>query len=162
MAEIYSLVLQETLGERSDVIRWSAQPQPYNSRLGYNVIMGLDDSSIAHWRKVWNFKVPPKIQIFLWKYFHNILPLKIMLSSRVHANMDSICSLCQAGEESREHLIWECPLVKRVWILFLDWWNVGRNVLQSQGNFFQLIQLVRGSELKVAWSTSLIALLWTI
>lgn len=102
--EIFSIVKQTTKGKKKDVIRWSARHQVYSSRQGYNIIMGLDNSCINHWKKVWSFKVPPKISIFLWKYFHDILPLKKLLNERITCGIEVVCSLCGVGEESKDHL----------------------------------------------------------
>lgn len=35
-------------------------------------------------------------------------------------------------------------------------------MLNGQGQFFDMIRLINGNELRVAWSTALIAMLWTI
>ena len=124
--------------------------------------MGLDNSCINHWKKVWSFKVPPKISIFFWKYFHDILPLKKLLNERITCGIEVVCSLCGVGEESKDHLFWRCPIVHNTWKLFLDWWSIKKSVLNGQGQFFDMIRLINGNELRVAWSTALIAMLWTI
>ncbi|XP_063946063.1 uncharacterized protein LOC135151510 [Daucus carota subsp. sativus] len=160
--EIFSLIQQISLEERQDSIKWSASPQSYSSKKGYSIIMGLDNSGVDEWRKIWNYRIPPKILIFLWKSFHGVLPLKKLLKERMTGVLDSSCSLCAKDDETREHLFWDCQTVKSIWSTFFDWWNISRSVTQRNGNFFQIIRLVKGTELKIAWSTSVIALLWTI
>lgn len=76
--------------------------------------------------------------------------------------LDSSCSFCAKEDENGEHLFWNCHIVKTIWSAFFDWWNISRSVTQGSGNFFQIIRLVKGTELKIAWSTSVIALFWTI
>lgn len=53
-------------------------------------------------------------------------------------------------------------MIKRVWQAFFEWWNIHRNAAQGNGNFCQIIKLVKGVELQMAWTTSVIALLRTI
>ncbi|WOH15395.1 hypothetical protein DCAR_0934933 [Daucus carota subsp. sativus] len=124
--------------------------------------MGLDDSFTSHWRKVWSLRIAPKISLFLWKYQHDILPIQKVLNSRVPLKFSPNCSLCGIEEESRAHLFWNCYLVRKVWIVFLDWWSLNRNVMNGHGDLFLLFRCLKGVALREAWHTSVIALLWTI
>lgn len=76
LKEIFSLIQQISLEERHDSIKWSASPQSYSSKKGYSTIMGLDNSGVDEWRKIRTYRVPPKILIFMWKFFYEVLPIK--------------------------------------------------------------------------------------
>ncbi|WOG87927.1 hypothetical protein DCAR_0207160 [Daucus carota subsp. sativus] len=160
--ELLSCFSHINLGNGYDAIKWPYRDQAYSTRLGYKLIMGLDDSFTNHWRKVWCLRIPPKISLFLWKYQHDILPIQKVLNSRVPLKFSPNCSLCGIERESREHLFWNCYLVRKVWIIFYDWWSLNRNVMNGHGDLLLLLRCLKGVALREAWHTSVIALLWTI
>lgn len=70
-------------------------------------------------------KIPPKIQIFLWKIEHRVLPSRFFLSIRLKSLMlDITCKLCGYSVEDQNHILWACPFVKDIWEIFFEWWGV--------------------------------------
>lgn len=66
------------------------------------------------WRKVWGLTLPPKLALFLWKVLHTIVPTKVVLFRRGMAG-DSVCPVCGQGEETVEHLFFECDFARHLW-----------------------------------------------
>jgi hypothetical protein len=66
------------------------------------------------WEVVWKLRVPSKIQIFLWKSLHGILPGMSILASR-HIKVTPQCPICQAGPEYINHLLFKCLRATEVW-----------------------------------------------
>nr|GEV68573.1 copia protein [Tanacetum cinerariifolium] len=54
----------------------------------------------------------------------NRLPTMSCLSSRGVAVSSSTCPLCESAQESIEHTLFECPLVRSIWLKCCAWWNV--------------------------------------
>lgn len=63
-----------------------------------------------HWRSVWALPCQGKIQHFVWKCFHDILPVNDVLVRRHLAN-DVLCPLCKEDRESVVCLL-DAPLHK--------------------------------------------------
>ncbi|KAL6584706.1 hypothetical protein OROMI_003995 [Orobanche minor] len=67
------------------------------------------------WAKLsWKLTVPPKVKIFLWKMFHNFLPVGSNLLSH-HVPVVGACTQCKLGWESTTHALIFCPKVKPFW-----------------------------------------------
>lgn len=66
--------------------------------------------------------IKKKIQHFIWCACHDILPV---LSSLVKRKMkvDIRCKLCGEGEETIEHLFFDCSEAKATWKLALVQWD---------------------------------------
>lgn len=56
---------------------------------------------------------PPKVKIFIWKLFHDGIPVKERLQSR-GVRTDLAYFFCGEKEETMNHLFAECEWVKRV------------------------------------------------
>ncbi|OVA09429.1 Reverse transcriptase zinc-binding domain [Macleaya cordata] len=66
------------------------------------------------WCKIWNLNVIPKIKVFIWKCYSDILPLNSRLS-RIIIIPSKDCALCLNQEETFRHLFIDCPFAKAVW-----------------------------------------------
>ncbi|XP_026453472.1 uncharacterized protein LOC113354327 [Papaver somniferum] len=95
-----------------------------------------NDQTTRDWRAIWNLEVAPAVKNFLWKCAHEILPTNAKTASILHY-IDSICKLCNYGEESMTHMFLNCPAATEVWqqmldgnhglfdhhTVFMDWFN---------------------------------------
>lgn len=68
------------------------------------------------WKTLWKVNAPPKLRHFMWKSFHGALPTMVNLFRRKSAQ-SPICPICNACEETiehlilQEHVILQCPWV---------------------------------------------------
>lgn len=69
------------------------------------------------WEAIWSSKLPPKIKVFAWKLCSRALAVGEELARR-GMQVSLMCHQCNQLE-TLEHMLWECPWVKRVWELLL-------------------------------------------
>lgn len=88
------------------------------------------------WRTVWQLPVKPKLKHFLWKCLHNWLAMGSVMKRR-GLRIDETCKRCGLGEETIEHLFFQCHESSLIWKLapvgwdgilnqtatFDDWWR---------------------------------------
>lgn len=65
-------------------------------------------------KKVWKFKIPLKIEVFLWLFLKNKILTKDNLYKRGWKKKDKLCQFC-SNTESLQHLFFECPLAHFLW-----------------------------------------------
>ena len=89
-------------GVGGDKWAWHFDPKGvYKVRSGYRAIMEakhVDSSSyvnsdVVWWRKMWSLSIPPKVRLFVWRAFHEILPTMVSLKFR-GISCDGICPRC--------------------------------------------------------------------
>ncbi len=79
---------------------------------------GVDDRIITY---LWGWRIPLKIRIFLWLALRH----KLLTGDRLIIRWwvgPSFCSLCNASEETLDHLLLVCPYAKAVWSGALHNW----------------------------------------
>lgn len=76
----------------------------------------LEPSYTALQAKVWKIKTSKKIQHFIWQAISNCLPVCNSLADR-HCGTDRHCARCGAEQETRNHLLFECPPSAQAWAL---------------------------------------------
>lgn len=97
----------------------------YSTKSGYRRLFDMEGKQarntntshvipIESWHTIWNAKVPQKIKQFMWKVYHNALPVKSNLYRRKISN-SPICTICQDEEETVEHTLLLCPWTRPVW-----------------------------------------------
>ncbi|XP_023640352.1 uncharacterized protein LOC111831073 [Capsella rubella] len=95
----------------------------YSTKTGYHVprndlLPQPSDTQVGecNWlEEVWNVKVSPKLQNFLWKALAGALPTGLQLASR-SMPLDPSCIRCR-DPESICHMLFNCPFVKKIWAL---------------------------------------------
>ncbi|XVF88802.1 hypothetical protein PTKIN_Ptkin19aG0080700 [Pterospermum kingtungense] len=80
---------------------------------------------------IWHFETdetPNKIKAFLWRVYHNSMPVMIELA-RMHIPVSPICQRCKNSLETLEHALRGCPRALEVWRhLTFQWDNdIGGN-----------------------------------
>jgi hypothetical protein len=66
------------------------------------------------WKAVWNLQAPLVLKHFFWKVCNNILPTKVLLSSKkIVQNL--LCPCYLREEENIYHILWSCPSSTAVW-----------------------------------------------
>lgn len=68
------------------------------------------------WYKIWQLKVPNKIQMFLWRFIPNNLPVRNNLKRRKF-KMETICPMCKRFDEDCGHIFFKCKNAREGWRL---------------------------------------------
>ena len=93
----------------------------YIVKSGYKLLCNNEDvSEVSNrkvtdgcWSKIWNIKVPTKIQIFIWRIIHDILPIRVNLVNR-RIPSKQICTKCELEEKDCSHAFRSCPVSHEV------------------------------------------------
>ncbi|XP_073133398.1 uncharacterized protein [Henckelia pumila] len=94
----------------------------YSMKSGYRVGSGLhnppanqSDSVIMKnwWNFIWSLTIPPKIWIFWWRVFHNIIPTMMNLRKHHVPVFGWCCPLCHTYADSTCHSLFYCSKVKK-------------------------------------------------
>jgi len=79
------------------------------------------DGNGFQWYKIWQLKVPNKIQMFLWRFAHNSLLVRRNIARR-GINLDTLCPVCKRFDEDYGHIFFKCKKVKQCWRLMnMEW-----------------------------------------
>ncbi|RAL48061.1 hypothetical protein DM860_017852 [Cuscuta australis] len=90
-------------------------------------IDGLDMQDTG-WVKIWKLKIPNRIRAFLWLARHERLACNAERYRR-HLGEADTCPSCVDRSKSVEHIIRDCPNIKRIWNKLL-----GTNIVQGLSN----------------------------
>lgn len=150
------------LKQGNDEVIWTPAHGSYSTQVCYN---NLRASSVAMpvWGKIWNVKAPPKVQIFLWKFSHKVLPTKVLLRSRMpNFGLDDLCEWCLRGHENLDHIFFHCQVARWAWKFISEWWNV-KFVPKDPDEVWKVINFqFTGSSLKKVWQVIVATALWSI
>nr|GEY38113.1 RNA-directed DNA polymerase, eukaryota [Tanacetum cinerariifolium] len=93
--------------------------------------------------------VPIKINVFAWKVKMDGLPTRFNISRR-GMNIDSmLCSLCDNGVESSNHMFFSCSLVRHLYRMISAWWDVPFKDVHSYVEWLEWLVTMRlSSKLK--------------
>ncbi|XP_021759557.1 uncharacterized protein LOC110724448 [Chenopodium quinoa] len=106
-----------------DYVYWKySRDDKFSSKSAYAKLVALSDqllegSSPIHpitWSKFWALPILPKWKLFIWKIFHNALPVADTLRSKGRP-VDPVCSFCFHASETTEHLFLRCSFIRRLW-----------------------------------------------
>ncbi|KAH0992419.1 hypothetical protein GBA52_003902 [Prunus armeniaca] len=114
-------------GKEEDRLVWPGEKNGrFSVRSGYHCIHALQVETTTRkastssridplvWKNIWKAEVSPKIKNFLWRVTHDRLPTAMALQERKIARTP-LCPICQAHEESIDHLLLFCPWVELIW-----------------------------------------------
>jgi hypothetical protein len=66
------------------------------------------------WHKIWQMKVPNKVQMFLWRLIHNSLPVRNNLKRR-KVKTKTVCPMCKRLDEDCGHVFFKCKKARECW-----------------------------------------------
>ena len=66
------------------------------------------------WKNLNDTLFCPRARDVLWRVMHNALTVRAFLHE-IHVDVRPQCVLCQAENETLDHLFLQCPIVKPVW-----------------------------------------------
>lgn len=110
-------------------------------------------------KKVWKFKIPLKIKIFIWLFAKNKILTKDNLFKKGWRKGDKKCQFCHL-EETVQHLFFECPVAKLLWNVVCCALNI-KPILNFQhlfGQWLNKIDRLTGNLVVVG----LAAMIWAI
>lgn len=126
---------------QTDYFYWSLEKSGiYSVKSGYKLLCEEERKDEASgssrqgmfvlWSKIWSLKVPRKINHFLWRACTDCLPTKTNLLKRKIV-ADSLCQLWGKFPENTMHALWNCEVVRSVWIVEFSWVNEWQNMGHS-------------------------------
>ncbi|KAK1399306.1 hypothetical protein POM88_009169 [Heracleum sosnowskyi] len=152
-----------SLNSREDVLIWLPGKDKYTVKEGTS-LMGFGNNAITDsWNFIWNLKIPPKVQIFMWKLHHGILHVKAFLKSRMrNSQASSNCCRC-SDTETVLHLFWQCSFAFDIWKWLFEWWGLPSIRIGSDiPTMWDSYRCFRDRITQEVWKTTLGACVWTI
>lgn len=86
----------------------------YQSLLTWNRLGALTRNETWPW--IWKLKIPPKINLFIWKCAHHRIPTKSILFSH-STHHSQLCARCNETE-TPFHVLRDCDFARNIWISF--------------------------------------------
>lgn len=116
------------------------------------------------WNIIWSLKIPPKVQYFLWKLEHGIIPTKLFLSRRLNNGVFTIIGdTCLQFNEDQEHIFWSYSFSKKVWYGILEWWGITNRLhVFSNFNVWSWLNWFSNTSIKIGWGIALASTLWSL
>ena len=85
-----------------------------STHLPTNPIIQLIPGNTLLKQKIWKTRIPSKLQHFLWKMTSQSLATSYNLKRR-HIINDAQCKRCCQGEETEQHIFFDCTYAKAMW-----------------------------------------------
>ena len=116
----------------------------YSVRSGYKAAIesrnqvggSSNEEAVKWWKYLWGLRIPPKVKIFIWRCFHEILPTAFNLERR-HVSVSPRCYRCGEDGETIFHALISCRLAIEVWEETAFWANVN-DCVPSSFDYFLL------------------------
>lgn len=71
----------------------------------------------------WNNWTPKKVNICVWRAVIDRLPTLSKLAALGIALSSQACPLCESTQETIEHLVNSCPMLRSLWLKCWGWWG---------------------------------------
>lgn len=117
--ELHKLLSNVNLRERGwegeqDSSRWCLEKSGcYTTKSMYRFLAHRGVINIRM-RRLWKTKLPMKLKVFMWQVFHDRLQTGEELKKRNWKGNEK-CLVCGVIE-TRDHILFECPLAKITWV----------------------------------------------
>lgn len=87
----------------------------YKLGLQWHRVSTASGSSLGlNWTMLWQCDLPPKVTLFTWQLYHNLLAIGINLHRR-QIKQNTSCSRCSDPYETDLHIFFFCPYAKAAW-----------------------------------------------
>ena len=125
------LLSNVSFGEGKDILYWSWSGKGFTTRDCYMALSNTElESPLC--LSFWKLKIPPKVQLFLWKLEHKVLPTKVFLSGRLlNIDLSLICNWCMGREETITHIFLEFDIADWCWTEVCKSWSIPRSFLSA-------------------------------
>ena len=144
MGDVHMLELWEEVCQLASTIKFSEEEDSmiwqfsskgiYNVQSLYKIInfRGIQPVLVS---SVWDIKIPPRVQYFLWLLSKNKLLTRDNLGKRRKVE-DSTCLFCKE-QESLNHLFFDCVVAKQLWEVLSSIFGIQLgNSLDNIGKFW--------------------------
>ena len=99
----------------SDRLIWGwNQGGDFSVKSAYSGLAEPDCVTPWRWKFIWNLKLPPRVQHFLWLLLHGKILTNHQRAAR-GMDVDTSCPRCKAGIETVDHLFRDCKVSAAVW-----------------------------------------------
>ncbi|XP_071727297.1 uncharacterized protein [Rutidosis leptorrhynchoides] len=146
-ASLLSMLLEEigcpTLSNRSDSwlcsINNEGEFTVKDTRVHMDSLLTQSSITSTSWFKF----LPRKVNVFLWRFRLNCLPVRWNLSAK-GIDIDSVvCPACDNGVETSRHIFFECIFATEIWRKIRIWLDCGMAPLVSWDSFISWLEGVR-------------------
>ncbi|XP_071720759.1 uncharacterized protein [Rutidosis leptorrhynchoides] len=111
----------------------------------------------------WFKFVPRKVNVFLWRFRLDSLPVRWLISAKGIDIHSIVCPVCNNGVETRDHLFFGCTLALDLWRRLRMWLNCAMPIFSSWDTFIVWIEGVHLSSIqKKRVTASVVTLLWAM
>lgn len=104
----------------NDIRAWQSSSGLCSVKSAYYFLMqNREESRVLQresWGWIWKLKLPPKIQLFIWKCAHQRLPTNSFHFNRMHQH-NQHCSRCMEVETPL-HVLRDCSYARHIWLSF--------------------------------------------
>ncbi|XP_071689351.1 uncharacterized protein [Rutidosis leptorrhynchoides] len=116
-----------------------------------------------HFDTLWFKFLPRKVNIFLWRFRLDALPIRWNLFAKGIELNSIVCPICNNGVESRDHLFFECSMIVELWRMVRVWLNCDMPIFDSWDSFYSWVEGIRlPSSSKNRIMAIVCTLLWAI
>ena len=124
--DVFRILSTKPLLAKKDSYCWAGNRSGiYSATSDYDLIFNMENKEkfvepvntpflFSVLAECWKVKTAPKIQVFLWKSINGAIAVLARLLTRGIKNYDG-CLLCDAEEETVNHLLFLCPYARQVW-----------------------------------------------
>ncbi|GMJ11562.1 hypothetical protein HRI_004825400 [Hibiscus trionum] len=154
-----------SVGFNQDTLVWKASGNGIFSIKSCRNMLHLGSTFSFDWKKyVWFGAAPPKVELFLWRVLNNGIPVRVNLARRgVNSGLSRTCPLCEAWDESAEHLFLHCHFSWRIWAKLASIWDM--NIVLPSSIMALLYLWAEFNPCRFAtsiWNSIPLAAMWTI
>ena len=104
------------IARNNDKLAWKYSPKgSFDIGSAYLIATNLMEAKSFAGSWIWKLQTLPRILIFIWRCMHNSIAVKKVVAKR-GILLDTSCLMCQSDSESLTHVLWDCNMVKPVWL----------------------------------------------
>jgi len=108
-------MLIRTASSSENHLSWISNPRgEFNSKSAYLIACGANTRGVLSGNWIWKLKTLPKIHMFLWKCYHNSIPIKTILAHG-GIQLSLACDICNDQPETISHVLRECTTAQEFW-----------------------------------------------
>lgn len=115
----------------------------------------------AMWKRLWGMKVKGKIKHFMWRAFHQLLPVNTQLI-RKGMSADPVCKSYGEALETCEHVFFQCKKSQLIWQLLPVRWDGLHDDMLHYQRWWQQVCLVGKQEIHQCRIELTACMLWGI
>ncbi|XP_027099102.2 uncharacterized protein [Coffea arabica] len=113
------------------------------------------------WKQLWNLNLKHKIKHFIWKCLQNGIAVNDDIYKRTGKG-DKVCTVCGEGEETAEHMFFNCPRAQLMWKIARVRWEELRDLQSNLWRWWEAIAQTGSKELGTEHIVLTVNILWQI